>query len=103
MGAGKALGSPVDSAVRLPLCIAKTKHRQAAVFPIQHRGRSASRLLKFFIEKLLLQQAPSTTKILHQHPYLRHTLERNWFQKPQGHTLEENRVAGLYTISRAYP
>jgi hypothetical protein len=62
MGAGKALGSPVDSAVRLPLCIAKTKHCQAAVFPIQQRGRSASRLLKFFIEKLLLQQAPSTTK-----------------------------------------
>jgi hypothetical protein len=27
-----------------------------------------------------------------KHLSLRHTLEKNWLKKPQGHTLEEDRV-----------
>jgi hypothetical protein len=66
-----------------------------------HCGRSASRLL--LIKESLLQQASSATKFSIEHPSLRHTLERNWFQKLQGHTLEEYHVIRSYTILRAYP
>jgi hypothetical protein len=83
-------------------------HRKSYCFEAAVRSprvRSVSRLLKFYIEKLLLHQAasPSARKLAIKHLSLRHTLERNWFQRPQGHTLEEYHVIRSYTVLRAYP